>query len=260
MIPIVLHHGFLAFGQIKVGRLRITSFKRVHTAMAERGHPIIMESVHPTASIERRARMLKRGIQSSLDRMGRAGERVIVFAHSMGGLDCRHMITHLDMADQVAALVTICTPHRGSPYADWAMRNLGDRLGGRRLVTLLNLDMNALHDLTPDSCAAFNLQTPDAAGVQYYSVSAARARHRLPPFFYHSHKIVSESEGENDGVVSVASAQWGKHLGTWPVDHLHAVNRRLVLEVRDRVGDVTPRYLDVLDQAMQDLSSNEGGA
>jgi triacylglycerol lipase len=75
----------------------------------------------------------------------------------------------------------------------------------------------------------------------------------VPPFYYHSHKIIGDAEGENDGLVSVASAKWGEHLGTWPVDHLHAVNRRVVVEMRERTGDVTPRYLEVLDRVMGDL-------
>jgi len=258
VIPIVLHHGFLAFGQIRLGGLRVTNFRRIHTAIAQRGHRVIMENVHPTASIDRRARMLKRSIESSLDRMGKTDEKAIIFAHSMGGLDARYMISHLDMSQRVAALVTVCTPHRGSPYADWALRNLGDRLGGRRLVTLLDLDINALQDLTIERCHGFNSQTPNVAGVRYYSISAARPWHRVPPFYYHSHKIIREAEGENDGLVSVASAQWGKHLGTWPVDHLHAVNRRLVLEVRDRTGDVTPRYLEVLDKVISDICETNG--
>jgi triacylglycerol lipase len=250
MTPVVLHHGFLSFGQIRLGRLRFTGFRHIHTAIAQRGHPIILESVHPTASIERRARMLKRTIEASVD----PGERVIVFAHSMGGLDCRYMITHLNMAHRVAALVTVCTPHRGSPYADWAVRNVGERMGGRRLVTLLDLDMNALHDLTVAQCAQFNRETPDVPGVGYYSVSAARPWHRVPPFYYHSHRIISLAEGENDGLVSVASAKWGEHQGTWPVAHLHAVNRRLVLEAGDPTTDVTGRYLEVLDRVMGDLA------
>jgi triacylglycerol lipase len=171
----------------------------------------------------------------------------------MGGLDCRYMLTHLNMAHKIAALVTVCTPHRGSPYADWALRNVGDRLGGRRLVKLLHWDVNALEDLSTGRCAIFNEQTPDVPGVRYYSISGARSWHRMPPLYYHSHKIITALEGDNDGVVSVASAQWGQHLGTWPVDHLHATNRRLRPEVLERTGDVTPRYLAVLDQVIHDL-------
>ena len=53
--------------------------------------------------------------------MGREKDRVVIIAHSMGGLDARYMISRLGMDDRVTALVTITTPHRGSPYADWCL-------------------------------------------------------------------------------------------------------------------------------------------
>ena len=51
----------------------------------------------------------------------------------MGGLDARYMIGQLGMADRVAALLTVTTPHRGSPYADWCGAPPGPRLRGLRV-------------------------------------------------------------------------------------------------------------------------------
>jgi triacylglycerol lipase len=159
------------------------------------------------------------------------------------------MISRLRMADRVSAVVMISTPHRGSPYADWCLLNLGKRIGGLKLMHLLNLDVNALHDLTTASCLRFNEEVPDSPNVRYFSVSASRPWHLVPPFFYHSHKIIADAQGANDGLVSVDSAIWGQHLGTWRADHLHVINKRMVLEIKgQRTGDVTPRYLKILDQ------------
>src|SRR5438874_2494875 len=44
--------------------------------------------------------------------------KVNLVAPSMGGLDCRDMISSLGMADKVASLTTVGTPHHGSPVAD----------------------------------------------------------------------------------------------------------------------------------------------
>jgi hypothetical protein len=66
----------------------------------------------------------------------------------------------------------------------------------------------------------------------------------------HSNKLIQEIEGPNDGVVSVASATWGQHLETWPCDHLHAINKRLVPEIRNPTGDIVPYYLRMLDQVI----------
>lgn len=251
MIPIVLQHGLFGFGEIQVGSLKWSYFQRIDRALAERGHPLINSCVHPTGSIERRASQLKQNILRQLATIGREMDRVIILAHSMGGLDARYMISKLGMAERVAALLTISTPHRGSPYADWCLRHLGQRLGAVKLINLLNLDMRAVSDLTTESCARFNPEVPDCPTVKYFSISAARPWNRVPAFLLHSYQIVRDAEGDNDGIVSVRSAQWGQHLETWPADHLHVINKRLVPEIKDPTGDIVPYYLRALDRVLE---------
>jgi len=251
--PIVLHHGLFGFGNFKLGPVAVSYFRGVDRALAERGHPLIVPRVHPTGSIERRAGRLKAVIERESAARGLDGRRVVVVAHSMGGLDARHMVTHLGMARRVAAIVTVSTPHRGSSYADWCLTHLCERLGAFKVTDLLGLDVSAVNDLTRDACARFNAATPDAAGVRYYSVAAARPRHRVAPVFYHSHGVVTANEGENDGLVSVASAQWGECLGTWAADHLHVIGRRLAPELLEPVtGDIAPYYLRAMDRLAAD--------
>ena len=160
-IPIVLHHGVLGYGDLKLGPLKLAYFRGIDRAIIDRGHPLILSKVHPTGSIERRARELKANIRRQLKTLGRdEKEKVVIIGHSMGGLDARYMISKLGMDDRVAALVTITTPHRGSPYADWCLKNLGQRLGGLQLMNFLGLDVRALTDLTPARCARFNEDAP----------------------------------------------------------------------------------------------------
>ena len=48
------------------------------------------------------------------------GRELNFVAHSMGGLDCRHLITHVKPEQYTpVSLTTVCTPHRGSPFMDW---------------------------------------------------------------------------------------------------------------------------------------------
>jgi triacylglycerol lipase len=260
MTPIVLQHGLFGFSDIGVGKLKLTYFNRIDRALAARGHPLIVPRVHPTGTIAKRAAMMKRSMLKTLDELGTRDARVVVFAHSMGGLDARYMISRLGMEDRVAALVTICTPHRGSAYADWCLQNLGRKLGGLKLMRLLGLDVRAITDLTSEACARFNDKFSDAPGVKYFSIAAVREWHRLPPFFLHSHRIVKEVQGANDGIVAESSALWGEHLGTWPCDHLHAINKRILPEVHHKTGDVTPRYLKIIDRLIADgLCRGTGG-
>jgi triacylglycerol lipase len=250
MVPIVMHHGLMGFGEIAVGPLRVSYFGRIGRAIADRGHPMIVSGVHPTAGITTRARQLKETILRQLDILGRPkDERVIVIAHSMGGLDARYMISKLGMEERVAALLTVTSPHRGSPYADWCVKNLG-RIGTFRLLSGLGLDVQAANDLTTWNCKKFNKQVPDSPKVMYFSVSAARPWRLVPPFALHAYKVVYDAEGDNDSLVSVKSSTWGTHLGVWPADHWHTLNKRFVVEIKDPTGDITPYYLEALDKVL----------
>jgi triacylglycerol lipase len=253
MIPIILHHGFMGVGDIRLGPLKLSYFRGIDRAIAERGHPLIVPHVHPTGSIELRARQLKEQILRGLKSQNLERERVLLVAHSMGGLDARYMISKLGMDDQVAALLTVTTPHRGSPYADWCLKNLGQRLGGMRLMNMIGLDVRALADLTTTSCRRFNREVKNVTGVQYFGVSAARPWHRVPPFAVHAHKIVSDAEGENDCLVSVKSSTWGEHLGVWPADHFHSINHKLIVELKQKTGDITPYYLSAIKKVLAKL-------
>ncbi|HZL34138.1 MAG TPA: alpha/beta fold hydrolase [Tepidisphaeraceae bacterium] len=253
MLPLVLHHGFMGLGNFQIGKFRMSYFSGgIERALAARGHPLIVPRVHPTAGIATRARQLKETILRQLDILGRPNDPVIVIGHSMGGLDARYMIANLGMAPRVRALVTIATPHHGTAYADWCLRHLGQRLGGLRLAQFLGLDMQAMIDLTTAGCRKFNEQTPDSPAVRYYSISGARPWNKVPPFALHSWQVVHDAEGDNDCLVSVKSSIWGKHLGVWPADHFHQINKRFVLELKDATGDITPYYLRVLDELNAD--------
>lgn len=251
MAPVVLHHGFFGFGNFSVGPLRLAYFAGgIERAIADRGHPLIISKVHPTAGIATRARQLKETILRQLDILGRPRERLIVIAHSMGGLDARYMISCLGMEDRVAALATISTPHHGSSYAQWCLRHLGQRLGGLHLIRFMGLDMQSVADLTPQSMAEFNQRVKDSPKVKYFSVSGSRPWHRVPPFMLHAWRTIQDAEGPNDSLVAVKSAIWGNYLGDWPADHFHQINKRLIVELKEPTGSITPYYLRLLD-AMQ---------
>jgi len=68
-----------------------------------------------TGSIASRAKNLDRLLQEKA-----RGRGINFMAHSMGGLDCRYLITHVQPSDYITlSLTTISTPHRGSPFVDW---------------------------------------------------------------------------------------------------------------------------------------------
>ncbi|HUB27221.1 MAG TPA: hypothetical protein VL992_17485 [Tepidisphaeraceae bacterium] len=251
MSPIVLQHGLFGHGDFRFGPWRLSYFGGVERAIVERGYPVIVGNVHPTAGIARRARQLKESILSRLSETGHRGQPVVIIAHSLGGLDARYMITHLGMADRVRALVTISSPHRGSSFADWAVANVGKRYGGLRLMNVLNIDVQAIVDLTRESCRKFNEITPDMPQVKYYSISAESSADEVPAFGRHSHRVIMAEEGANDGLVSVASAKWAEHLETWSADHWLCINSPMSPR-RRQTERIVGGWMRVIDRLVKD--------
>ncbi len=103
-----------------------------------------------------------------LSEAARAG-RVIVVAHSMGGLVARYWLGPLGRWGWCRALITVGTPHRGASKAlDWlvnGVRLCGVRLGG---PSGLVWDWPAVAQLLPRYPAVRNLTVPaDAPNARY---------------------------------------------------------------------------------------------
>jgi triacylglycerol lipase len=245
MTPVVLHHGLLGHGNLSLGPLKVRYFKGIDAAIEAAGHPVIVAHVHPTSTVETRAIQLKEMVLGQLAERNLAGQKVIIMAHSMGGLDARYAVARLGMDRHVSAVVTVTTPHRGSPFAGWVVRNLG-RVGILRLAKVIGVDLGAGDDLTTEGSAALNEKIPDVPGIKYVSVSASRPWNKMPPFALHAHRVISAAEGENDGLVSVQSSVWGDHRGTWAADHWHTINRRYSIEFGRPTGDIAPHWVSLL--------------
>ncbi|KIO02794.1 hypothetical protein M404DRAFT_27689 [Pisolithus tinctorius Marx 270] len=132
--PIVLCHGLYGFdarGPSAFPSLRYHYWSNVLAILKKKiGAEVIVTAVPGTGSIAARAEALDRILQQRA-----IGRGVNLMAHSMGGLDCRHLITHIKPTDYVPlSLTSISTPHRGSPFMDWcATLLLQQNLGlGRR--------------------------------------------------------------------------------------------------------------------------------
>jgi triacylglycerol lipase len=253
MLPVVLHHGLLGYGDVKFGPVKLRYFRGIDRAIADMGHPLILPGVHPTGSIARRAAELKEFIVTRLSAMGQPDQKVILMAHSMGGLDARYAVSKLGLDKNVAAIVTVTTPHRGSPFADWVVRNIGQRLRINQVLKFLKLDWSAISDVTTASCAKFNEEVTDVPGIGYFSISAARPWHGIAPMALLSHRVVYNLEGDNDGLVSLKSSPWGTHLGTWQADHWHTINRRWVPEFNSPTGDIAPLWVRLLQTVQQTI-------
>jgi triacylglycerol lipase len=213
--PIVLVHGLLGFERLRALHWPIaTYFNGIPEVLVAASNRVLIPRLSPTASVAARAAELK----VFLDREA-PGESVHLIAHSMGGLDSRYMISRLDMAGRVLSLTTLGTPHRGTAFADWGTDNLGPSV--RPFLDLFGIPSAAFFDLRRDRCADFNAQTPDAAGVRYFSLAGAFRPDWLSSQWLLPYGIIDGEEGPNDGLVSVESARYGESFGQWD-DSNHA--------------------------------------
>jgi triacylglycerol lipase len=210
--PIVLVHGIAAKDGLKI----FSFWGRIPDTLRSEGIEVHLGGTDAWGRIEGNALLLK----ATIDRITGAGgaEKVNLVAHSKGGIDSRFLISALGYSAKVASLTTIDSPHRGSEIADLAVRQrpLSHPLTKRALrrAGLLYGDRNpdpyeAASELTTASMRAFNARYPDSPEVRYRSLFT-RMRGPLDDIsLFFPYLYLRMKAGDNDGVVSNASARWG---------------------------------------------------
>jgi triacylglycerol lipase len=221
--PIVLAPGIARFDilrEILVNKSGISEdqfddslhyFKGIKSHLETNGFEVHHTSVDFAGPVDLRAQQLSDQINQVLN--GKTSDKVHIIAHSMGGLDARHMIVDIvGMADKVASLTTIGTPHLGTSFADFGF-SLGGKLVIDGLRSIINLE--GFEDLTTTACKSFNLRAKDkeaSNNVVYRTYASAEERDLVFLPLQPSWFIISKNEGENDGLVSVKSQHWTSEL------------------------------------------------
>ena len=108
--PIVLVHG-IAIKDFNIFR----AFGKIQHLLEHAGNKVSTAKTDSFGRIQTNAEQLREHIEKVLAETG--AEKVNIIAHSKGGLDTRYMIYHLGMADKVASVTFLCTPHKGSQIA-----------------------------------------------------------------------------------------------------------------------------------------------
>ncbi len=218
---VVFVHGFLGFNRIRLFSLEIDYFRRVEKTLRSDGLSLCFPALPASGTVAERAEALAALLNTQ------PAKSFIIIAHSMGGLDARYLIRHLDPDHRVRCLVTIGTPHRGSPVARWLLETEGilQRLARHRWK-------DALEDLTPETCCINNTTLADRDDVLYISYAGKRPLAEQPVLLQPFGKIITAENADNDGLVSVDSARWGDFRGTLQADHLELVGWNLALPDR----------------------------
>ncbi len=247
--PIVLVHGLIlkdfAFWH---------AFRGITKQLKNRGVHVYVADHDGVGSIENNAQMLKNEIESIL-RIEQT-DKVNLIAHSKGGLDSRYMISKLDMADKVASLTTLSTPHYGSKMS---RKIIGmPKFFAKIICFFVNLFYRIFGDAHPDLMTVgkqlgdtemekFNDEVKNAAGVFYQSYSSDISKKKQFLLFI-PYKFSKYCENEDtDGIVSASSAQWGEYKGDMcGANHLQMVGA--YYGGRKRKKAVIAFYVDLIKQ------------
>lgn len=192
---------------------------RIPKELEENGAIVFYGNHHSASSVADSAAEIKKRILEILSETG--AEKVNIIAHSKGGLDCRYAMSKLGIADCVASLTTINTPHRGCLFADYLLTTIPSDIKFKVADTYnftlkkfgdVNPDfLSAVNDLTDASCNQLNAELTTPEGVFCQSVGSVLAKATGGKFPLNlSYHLVKHFSGENDGLVSEASFKWGE--------------------------------------------------
>lgn len=207
---VVLAHGLAGFDSLGIGELRIAYFRKVARRLEQQGFDVVTTRVPPVGALPVRAAVLATAVAKM------PHDRVTIVGHSMGGLDARWAVSH-GLAARVSDLVTIGTPHRGTPLADILMRGPVRRTRG--WMARLGLPTDAISWLTTAKAAELASEMPDDPEVRYSSVVGIVQRVAVHPLLLAPHLYLSLVSGPNDGMVPAWSQRWGTVLLTEGLDH-----------------------------------------
>lgn len=252
--PIIMVHG-VGFRDLRW----FNYWGRIPKELVQNGAEIYYGHQEAWAVLEKNAQIIKEKIEAVLKETG--CEKVNIIAHSKGGLDSRYCISALGMADKVASLTTICTPHRGSELVPF-LRKMPEGLF--RLICNLVDDMfraygdetpdiyHSALQLTPEYCREFNEKYPNKEGVYYQSFTSVM-KHGYGnsvlciPYFF-----MKRCAGpNNDGLVEENSAKWGEFKGTFRAQGWRGVSHADMIDLqrKDYKGfDVIEVYVEIVKE------------
>jgi triacylglycerol lipase len=206
---VVFVNGILGLERLRLLGSTCQYFRGLREGLRDVSVPIYF-AVMPTAeSVANRATVLA-SFLANIERRD-----IYLVAHSMGGLDSRFYIRHLDQDRRVRALATVGTPHRGTPLTRWVKETHGINQWLSQWLML-----PGLNDLSTAACERFNEEVLDRPDVRYVSWAGCRPIQEMPFWFKRQTRFLAELEGDNDSQVSVQSASWGEFQGVVRADHL----------------------------------------
>jgi triacylglycerol esterase/lipase EstA (alpha/beta hydrolase family) len=212
--PVILVHGIVAHDR----QSGIPFWGNIPAALRENGARVFFGNTDSWGGYESNAELLRAAVERALRET--KNEKVNIIAHSKGGIDARYYIWKYAAAD-VASLTTIATPHHGAEIADllYKQKAVHSRMARKALAVFGKLygdihpDVyNVNYQLTSKNMGEFNARIRMDERVYYQSLYTTMRNSFDDLMFWYSHRYIKNIRGENDGVISAYSANWGNRV------------------------------------------------
>lgn len=252
--PILLLHG-IGFRDLQY----FNYWGRIPKELVRNGAVVYYGHQEAWGTIENNGQVIKEKIKEVLAENNCS--KVNIIAHSKGGLDARYLISGLNMAQQVASLTTISTPHQGSELLD-ILNRLPDGIY-HFVSSLFDRSYARFGDLNPDCyhaskqlscayCQAFNEKYPDSPKV-YYQSYASYVKHPFGDPLLSIPALLMSLSGspKNDGLVNLTSAKWGNYKKTFVSTGSRGISHGDMIDLKreDYKGfDVIEAYVKIVEE------------
>ncbi|WP_051688897.1 esterase/lipase family protein [Butyrivibrio sp. AE2032] len=259
--PLLMVHG-MGFRD----RKHLCYWGRVPKTLESLGARVFFGNQDSVGSIESNADTIAKSLDEALRVTG--ADKVNILAHSKGGLEAKYLVNH-GYQDKIASITTIDTPHHGSHTIDFLMKS--PKWMVKTAAWGTDLWMKILGDKHPDSYKCFDILTtgtaeqfdidnpaPEGIYCQSYAFKCESAF--SDPVFCITFPVVSRFDGENDGMVSVASSRWANFKGVHTSSTRRGISHADVVDLRRRrftsrlpssdteVSDIAAFYVGVVKE------------
>lgn len=216
--PILMVHGVF-FRDFKY----FNYWGRVPGELEKNGATIYYGNHQSAAAVSDSAGELAARIRQIVESTG--CEKLNVIAHSKGGLDMKMAIATRGVAEYVASLTTVNTPHKGCEFAEYLLEKAPAGMK-EKVAAAYNSALHRMGDENPDFIAAVTDLTSSGCrkiseavegfdfqknGIYTRSIGSCMKKASGGAFPLNmSYHLVGWFDGRNDGLVGEGSFKWGE--------------------------------------------------
>ncbi|PCK20180.1 lipase [Bacillus pumilus] len=189
------------------------------------GYESAFIDLYPDQDMKKNGKLLAEKLKEIYDTFGR---KLIVIGHSKGGVDTQSALVYYNAHSYVEKVITLGSPHYGTPLADLAYSK-----GGSWLAQILGLKSDALYSLQTGLMAAFRSETDPLETFPHKYITYSGSEWGTFGSVLFLGGMYLKSFGANDGAVTVSSTRlsYANNIlpGKW--DHYSIKNGTIMFPV-----------------------------